>query len=335
MAASIFEQLFDQLDIQMHNVFNNLPEFFQDRLDFLVVNGVRALGRLATGLKEDVISVNGYDVHFLEGGNPRKGTILFLHGFSDNKYSVSMSAGSLVSDYRIISIDLPGFGDSDKPYKEKYSIEHFSGWVWEFIKRKNLNNIHIMGNSLGGAIAADLASDHPEKFASCVLIDAAGVMGEKPVGVYKMIQEGKNVFAVSNMNEFNQFLHTVFEKMPPLPFLIKHYRYRKFMANRDWYNRLMDDLSNGILTSPVNLDDFDRSLLMNNKIKTIRVPSLILWGEKDQLFPPEIGRLYHELLPGSEFVIMHNTGHVPQIERPGEFASIVRNFMEKRIKKAA
>ncbi len=322
----------EDLDTALHNSFNQLPDNIQDSLDFFVRDIQRAATLLAARMKQKELYTGGMNWHYLESynnSNRDKDTILCLHGFSDNKFTFALAARELVKHYHIISVDLPGFGDADKPAKEKYSLKHYEDWVLEFIHAKGIDNCHIMGNSLGGAIAAGIAADHPELFKTITLIGSAGVMGDEPVGIYKMVQEGDNVFAIENMEDFNRLLHTVFKKPPPLPFLLKHYRLRKFLANREWYDKLLDDLMEGFLTERFDLNNFDRSALLNEKIKKIKKPVLLIWGDDDKLSPPALGEIFNKLIKDSKFVLMKNTGHLPQVESPVYFAREFEKFISE------
>jgi abhydrolase domain-containing protein 6 len=332
LTEKILQKSKEDLDSTLHNSFNKLPDSFQNTLDFFVRDVQRAATLVAARMKQKELYVGELTWHYIESynnDNRKKETLLCLHGFSDNKFSFAFLARELIKNYHIISIDLPGFGDSDKPSNSRYSLQKYQDWVLEFIKAKKITNCHIMGNSLGGAIAASIAADHPELFKSITLIGAAGVMDEEPVGVYKMVQEGKNVFAVKNMEDFNHLMHTVFRKPPPLPFLIKHYRLRKYLANREWYNKVLDELMEGLLTESFDLKTFDRSVLLNEKIKKINKPVLLLWGDNDQLCPPILGELFHELIKNSKYVEMKNTGHLPQIESPKYLAREFEKFVSE------
>ena len=129
------------------------------------------------------------------------------------------------------------------------------------------------------------------------------------------------------MEDFNKLMHTVFMRTPPIPFLLKHYRLRKFLANREWYDKVLDDLMEGLLSNPFDLESFDRSALLNEKIKNIKKPVLLLWGIDDKLCPPILGELFHELIKGSKLVIMEDTGHLPQVESPAYLAREFERFV--------
>lgn len=335
LTEKIFLKGKEDLDKTLHNSFNKLPDKLQDSLDFFVRDVQRTATLIAARMKQKELNTGDLNWQYLESynnDNRNKETLLCIHGFSDNKFTFALLARELIKNYHIISIDLPGFGDSDKPIKEKYSLQNYQDWVLEFIHTKKISNCHIMGNSLGGAIAAGIASDYPDLFKSITLIGAAGVMGQEPVGIYKMVKDGINVFAVKDMDDFNHLMHTVFMKAPPLPFLLKHYRLRKYIVNREWYDKVLNDLMEGLLTQSFDPNTFDRTALLNEKIKKINKPVLLLWGIDDKLSPPVLGKLFNELIKGSKLVVMKNTGHLPQVESPIYLAREFEKFISDALK---
>lgn len=327
---NLFPKINKILDVTLYNAFKQFPNTIQASADYLVGGVNRAAALLVLGLEQKELKTGSINWHYLESkrgdADIEKETLLCLHGFSDDKFSFALTAKELRKEYHIISIDLPGFGDTDKPQIEKYLLDHYQAWVLEFIEAKGVTNCHIMGNSLGGAIAAGIAADYSEVFKSITLIGAAGVIGSEPVGIYKMIQEGDNVFAINDMKDFNCLLQDVFEKPPYIPFLIKHYRLRKFLVNKDWYDKLLKDLLEGILVKPL-----DRSGFLNEKIKKIKQPVLLVWGEEDKLSPPVLGKLFNELIKDSKFVLIPNTGHLPQLESPMILAKEFNHFVSERV----
>ncbi len=328
-----YQKVNDNIDVSLHNIFSQFPDYVQDSVDFFVRDLERSVILHAVGLEHKKVNINELTWHYLESkknySNQKKETILFIHGFSDNKFSFALVARELVSRYHIISIDLPGFGDSDKPLKEKYTIQNYQDWVLEFINTKGIVNFHIMGSSMGGAICAGLAADHPKLFKTITLVGAAGVMGDELQGIYKAIKEGENVFAINDMDEFNRLMKTVFVKPPHIPFIIKHYRLRKILANREWYEKVLHDLTGDLLAKPNGLHNFNRDSFLNEKVKNIKNPVLLLWGNEDKLVPIALGELYNKLINNSKLVVMQNVGHLPQIESPVHFARDFNDFISK------
>ncbi len=326
-----FQKVKNNFDVSMYNIFKQFPDTVQDSVDYFARDIERAATLYVVGLEHKKLKTENFTWHYLENKknntNQKKETILFLHGFSDNKYSIAIAARELVKKYNIISIDLPGFGDTDKPWEEKYTLQNYHDWVIEFIIAKGITNFHLMGNSMGGAIAASLAADHPDLFKSITLIGSAGIMGDELVGIYKMIKEGENIFAIENMDDFNKLMQTVFTKPPYIPFILKNYKLRKFLANRKWYEKVLDDLTGGLLNESVTVHNFDRATFLNEKVKNIKKPILLIWGSDDKLNPPALGELYNNLIKDSKLVIIQNTGHIPQIESPVCFVKEFNNFI--------
>ena len=117
--------------------------------------------RKAAGLSKKVIKVDQYSIHYLEGGQGE--TILLLHGFSANKDNWSRLAEALTEKYRVVAVDLPGFGESSKIKTDSYHIARQTKRVNRIVETLGLKKFHIGGNSMGGTISGKYAVDYPDK----------------------------------------------------------------------------------------------------------------------------------------------------------------------------
>lgn len=250
-------------------------------------------------------------------------TLLFLHGFADSKESFFSSMLYLYKRYHIVAPDLPGFGLSFKSQSFGHTLDDYAKVLASFVKAKKLKQIHLVGNSLGGAIAARLATLIPKMIRSTTLIDSAGIILKDHQSFYHDYFKGKNLFAISNREQFDYLLQRVFHRKMLVPWPIKEHLYHQFIANHEWYKLILEKLTEGI----TSLDDpqiNDKSL--NHKIGEIRSPTLILWGRQDSFFPPQTAHYIKEKLPHAILEILEATGHSPQIERPGAFAKSFNRF---------
>lgn len=129
----------ENLDTTLHNNFNKLPNSIQDKIDFFVRDFQRGAVLVAARMKQKELYVGELTWHYIESynnDNRKKETLLCIHGFSDNKFTFAFLARELIKNYHVISIDLPGFGDSDKPLNARYSLQKYQDWVLEFIQAK-------------------------------------------------------------------------------------------------------------------------------------------------------------------------------------------------------
>jgi abhydrolase domain-containing protein 6 len=264
-------------------------------------------------------------LEYLEFGNPNGEKIIFLHGFADEKHNFYLAGKKLAKKYRVIVPDIPGFGKSTQHESHAYTMDNYVIWFNEFIKFLGYGKLHVMGNSLGGAIAIHLALNVPEHIKSLVLIDCGAVIPEKNASIYDDFLLGKNIFVFDSPDDIDSFLGRVFHVKPFIPWPMKIFIAHQMYQLRNWHEKLTKDFLHGGHLQ-MTLEEKIR-MASNLKLKSINLPTLIIWGEYDSLFPVEIGEIIHREIKKSKLIVLKNTGHCPQVERPGVFCRHVENFI--------
>jgi pimeloyl-ACP methyl ester carboxylesterase len=263
--------------------------------------------------------------------HPQKETIVFLHGFADSKDTVHDFAQEMVPDYHLVAPDLPGFGKSFKSQDYEYNLENLTKWLRHWAKAIGLKRFHLMGNSLGGAAAIHFALTAPTMVESLTLVSPAAVIHPDHPSVYDELLAGQNIFQLKTLQEFDAFMKRVFHRQPYLPPFVKDYLFQIFDDHYEWYGQLVDQTFGGVK----NVEDPNfRSLFLNDHLAKLDMPTHIIWGEHDRLFPVEFGKLAHEAISHSKFSVLDAIGHVPQVENPKVFAETVRAFLNEARAKA-
>jgi pimeloyl-ACP methyl ester carboxylesterase len=175
-----------------------------------------------------------------------------------------------------------------------------------------------MGNSLGGATALGIAARMPERLASLTLCDTAGVRPKGVATVYDEVEAGQNLFEVRTRAEYRQFLQRVFAKPPPFPRPVVEHLYAEQRKNADWYARIMSDLHD---SDPFRHGDAILDLAR------ILVPTLVIWGEHDSLFPLAVGERTARSIQNAKLHVLRGIGHVPHVEAPGALARAFTQFV--------
>jgi pimeloyl-ACP methyl ester carboxylesterase len=268
---------------------------------------VRMQYERASGVTAKSAVVDGYTIPYYEHGSGEP--LVLIHGFGDSKLSFVQSAKWLAPKYRVILPEVPGFGDTVHDEKLDYGIHAQAERFHKFFHQIGLQKFHIAGNSMGGHIAASYALKYPEDVISITLIDAAGVKvnegipyqdADKPAGTPE---------------EFDKYMDMVFVQKPPIPDSFKRYFIAQAQKNFAWQNRIRGD----IRKSP--------DAILNDRLANIKTPTLVLWGDKDQLVELAVGEAYHAGIAGSKFVVFKDCGHSPQYERPQETARTITTFL--------
>lgn len=264
------------------------------------------LERKGAGLEAKSIAVNGFQIHYLEGGTGEP--LLMIHGFGANKDNWTRIGRYLTPHYRVIALDLPGFGDSSKPVEAGYRYADQLPRIQAFAEALGLKQYHVAGNSMGGYFAAGLARHYPNSVQSAWLLAPARVDGAEPSEMGRRIAAGEPVpLLAQTPAEFDQIIDFVFADPPYLPGF-----YRGVLAER------------AIAAYPLNRRIFGQihkeSPALESEVAGLRTPMLISWGELDRVLHVSGAEVLDKLLPNAEVIRMPEVGHLPMVEAPRQSA---------------
>lgn len=287
--------------------------------DFLWDNQLR-LARLAMGAERKTVPVNGVNTAYIELGDPDLPAFIFIPGFSDRKESYLLLAKLLSDRFHCIVVDVPGFGESGKLSGE-YTIEYYSEWLIEFIETLHVSRFHFYGNSLGGAIIGELAYRKPESILSLVFSCSAGIYVDGEESFYREYSDGKNLFRIESEEEMEELFGRLFYKKPWVPFCVFQYLYLDYKRNKHHYSLIMDNLTKKFLWEEEYKKVPERYSSLNHK-------TLVIWGRHDSFFPVALGEKTASHIPGAEFRIIENCGHLPHLEKPWELKNEIIRFLD-------
>jgi pimeloyl-ACP methyl ester carboxylesterase len=267
----------------------------------------------------DFVELDGLVVHYRDQGPSSDPLpLVLIHGTSASLHTWEGWATELAQTRRVISFDLPGFGLTGPSADGDYSDARYVAFVRQLLARLGVGRAIIVGNSLGGEIAWQLALADPAHVAGLVLVDAAGHAFEPeslPIG-----------FRVARTPVLREFMRWMLPRRAIEDSVISVYgdpsrvtaalvdRYYELTlreGNRVALMRRMEQLAAG----PVE------------RLPEIKVPTLILWGGKDRLIPPRWGQAFHDAIPGSRLVMFPGLGHVPQEEDPAATLAALRDWL--------
>lgn len=261
------------------------------------------------------------DVNYVEMGPDSGKALLLAHGLSGSWQNFLENIPHFAREHRVIALDLPGFGDSPMPNWE-ISVEAYGRFVLEFCDAIEVERSTIVGNSMGGFIAAETASREPGRFEKLVLVSAAGVSHAR------MRRQPAEVAARMGI------------ATAPLTFRLfdsgmRRPRLRHALLSGLFYapNRLRKELlwecfhhgngKPGVLPAVRGL--FGYNIL--DRLEDVDVPTLIVWGRNDHVVPPNDAIGYGKRLHNSRTVIFDKTGHLPMAERPVRFNRVLETFL--------
>ncbi|HLY26866.1 MAG TPA: alpha/beta hydrolase [Aggregatilineales bacterium] len=198
----------------------------------------------------------------------------------------------------------PGFGGTTRP-DWLNSVRLLAQTYVALIEQLDLHDVTVVGSSIGGWIAAEMALCNSTRIGKLILVDAAGVEVEG--------QSVVDIFPLTLDEVMQRSYHN------PAPFRPDP------STMTDAVKRIMAANRQALAVYGGQPSMADPTLL--KRLEAISVPTLVLWGDSDRIVTPDYGRAYAAAIPGSRFQVLPKTGHLPQIETPDQFDSAVRNFI--------
>ena len=255
------------------------------------------------------ITIYGQKIHYVEAGSGTTNVIL-LHGLGGSSQVWQFNIGPLAEKYHVFVPDQIGFGKSDKPLVN-YRIRTYVDFLDQFYKQLKIERATLVGNSMGGWIAAIYAATYPDRVDKLVLADAAGYAPPKDF-------DTRTFFALNP---------TTREGMKVLS--AKVFYNKAFLSDAAMDQAMAARFAAGdgftiksITESIIRGEDF-----LDDVVKTIKRPTLIVWGREDGLVPLSEGERFHKDIAGSTLLVFDQCGHVPNIEKAGEFSAAVIKFL--------
>lgn len=251
--------------------------------------------------------------------------ILLLHGFAESRFTWRYLTKDLAQKYRVISLDLKGFGESPKPKDGRYSIYDQAMAVRLFIETHQLRNVTLIGRSLGGGVALALALMANEKTSwqidRLILLSPAAYKQNLP----SMLRDLNRPI----IGRLGVYL------MPAWYQAVKGYEFAFYDDSKIPLASVAESAKNFsragsryvFLHTARQLvpDDINKTA---QQYATIQQPTLLIWGGKDRLIPLRYGRRLEKDLPNSRLKIVSKVGHMPQEEAPESVLRLIKAFMQ-------
>jgi pimeloyl-ACP methyl ester carboxylesterase len=265
--------------------------------------------------------IGGRQVNYVDVGSGDAPPAVLIHGISGNWQNWLENIPRFAQDRRVIALDLPGFGESEDVDGDP-TMSGLGQTVERLCDHLGLGKIALIGNSMGGFIAAETTIAFPERVERLVLCSSAGIttseLRREPVMAWgrALAMGGTRSAAEVRMAILRPRLrHLVFSLIVRHPSRIPADILFEISrgAGRDAFMPTLQAIL-----------DYD----FRDRLPEIRCPTLIVWGAKDAIVPSEDAYVYEELIPGTQPVVMlEDTGHVPMIERPRTFNDEVLQFL--------
>lgn len=251
------------------------------------------------------INIKNINVNYIDVGEADN-TVLLLHGWGSNIVLFDSLISALKDKYRVIALDMPGFGGTDEP-SFAMNVDDYTDFVAEFIEKLNLKKLSLIGHSFGGRIIIKMANRKLNfDLDKIVLIDAAGIRPKKSLAVQIKVKSFKIARFI--------FENTVLGKM--YPNFINNMRKKSGSADYNMASVRMRE----ILVKVVNED-------LTNLLSNIKNRTLLIWGDKDDATPISDAHLMNKLIADSRLVVVENTGHYSFLENSTLVNTEIQKFL--------
>ena len=267
------------------------------------------------GLRRITVDVGDSRMMTWQGGPADAAeAVVMIHGYSADKTVWMRFAPHFTDRYRVLVLDLPGHGETPFDPALRHDTMSQAQRVLRAMDALGIRRAHLVGNSMGGFIAAQLALHHPERVQSATLIDAAGVIAPQPSDMDRMLARGDgNPFEVSSRAAFDRFYAMTMAQPPWVPGITLDWIAADYAARRESLARIFRD--------------FHHVDLLDARLGEIRVPVLVMWGDRDRLVHRSAADVWVRGIAGARLVTYPDLGHMPMVEDPARSAADVLNFL--------
>lgn len=269
------------------------------------------------------VSIHGHDVQYRRGGEGP--VILLIHGIAGSSRTWRDVMPALAADHTVIAPDLLGHGESAKPMGD-YSLGAYASGLRDFLGVLGIPRATVVGHSFGGGVAMQLAYQHPECCERMVLVGSGGLGREVSWMLRLLSLPGSELlmpilfppFLRDRGNDVGRVLHDRGIRSARIDEMWRSYGSLAESPNRRAFLRTLRAVVDpgGQVVSAM-----DRLYL------AAWMPTLIVWGEHDDIIPVSHAHAAHEAIPGSRLEVFEGAAHFPHAEQPGRFVEVLCDFM--------
>jgi pimeloyl-ACP methyl ester carboxylesterase len=267
------------------------------------------------------VELDGTPVNYVDLGEGELEPIVFVHGLGGQWQNFLENLPRAAQERRVIALDLPGFGCTPMP-RDGITISGYGRCVDSLCEKLSLGRVDMVGNSMGGYVAAEVAIQFPERIDQLILVSAAGITSAD-IAHRPILTAGRIATA---MVSYGAARHRHIASRPKS-------RHMALALVARYPSLLRADLAFEGFFKGAGKAGFDAALRacldydFRDRVPDIRQPTLIVWGEKDSIIPVRDAAEFERLIPDSRKVVMTDTGHIPMAERPQAFNDVMMEFL--------
>jgi pimeloyl-ACP methyl ester carboxylesterase len=293
----------------------------------------------AKTLRSGFVDIGSLRAHHMQGGHGSP--VVFVHGLGSSGYMEwRQNLEAVAARHRVFAPDLPGYGRSDKP-RARYNIPYFARFIRRYMEDRGLRSAALVGASLGGRIALEVALEEPQLVRKLVLVNTLG-LGRPQV---RAAQVAYGLVSLPRVGEAVMRLTRDALRWAPKRMIRKvagRYAGVSSDLKRTMDDAYLDDLREmyGAAGFPDAYLSTIRSLInprallgghhdVTRRLNELKIPVQLIWGANDPLFPLAHASRAQSLIERSKLEVIDGAGHTPQSERPEEFNRVLHQFLDR------
>jgi pimeloyl-ACP methyl ester carboxylesterase len=280
------------------------------------------------------LTIDGVNLHYFCGGSGPP--LVLVHGLgSSAAVEFYFNLEPLAANHRVLAIDLPGFGRSDKPILD-YTIEVFVKAVRDLMVSEQLETAAVMGVSMGGRVALGLALEAPRMVERLILVDALGVGTPRRVLAYRLLLTrglGELTLrgtarALRRMNPatIRRFWGWYLRRPGRVDGILSDERiadHGQLLSTPEYRAAYLS-----ALRSIAGMGQLRNGVVVEERLAELTMPTLVIWGRHDHIFPASHAEMARQKIPRARVEIFDESGHTPQMEEPDHFNRVVLDFLQ-------
>ncbi len=274
-------------------------------------------------LSPKTVRIDGHTIFYAVKGEGKP--LLLIHGYGAAIWVWEMQIDVLSQFYRVYALDVIGYGFSDRP-KISYTPRTYIRFLKEFMDGVEIEKASLIGNSMGGGIAWGMGILYPERVDRLILIDCVppDVLRQVKNKSFRILAAIKDIPIFPYLVIAARGRHSI--KTVLMECVSGAKRITPEVVNRQYQLSRIKGTTRVLYST---LKHAEEALELKDQFSMIHRPTLFIWGEEDQIFPPQVGMALHQAIAGSTFRIIKQSGHIPMWEAPDEVNQAILDFLRE------
>jgi pimeloyl-ACP methyl ester carboxylesterase len=267
------------------------------------------------------INVNNVQIYYeyFDHENPNAKVVVLIHGFLSSTISFRQLLPDLTKEYKVIALDLPGFGRSEKSKSFIYKLCNYGQLIIDFLDKLNIQNVILIGHSMGGQICMHAAKKAPNRIQKLILLGCCSYVK----------RANRSLIACSYLPLFTWGMRSWIQKKDVKQNLLSVMHDSKLVTQEmiDGYSKPISEAA--FIHSLIRLLRHREGDMSSEELGEITQPVLMIWGKEDKVIPVKTGYRLKRDLPNAELIVYEKCGHLVMEEKPKEITSEIIRFIEQ------